>query len=1172
MLTNEYHIDKRYYSYKRVDIRYRIIAVLLGILILATSIFGIAITAYAANDTTAVKKSNYVISDMDKARPALEGIARERQISALVYLKDAYTIRGEADAYSDNKATVASGQLLYITGVDADAGRNIWYKVQYNSDTGVITGFVEREFLACSDARFLDWEDKYITTVGREEVRSVTDCADIEAFPASYRDALYALKAKHPDWIFVKQNTGLDFNASVAYEGVGEYSLIWTKSCLSSWIESKYDNSWSYASDGIIAYYMDPRNFLTETGIFQFEQLTYNPDYHKESSVQKILNGTFMSGGIEGTTESYAGTFMSIAAKYNVSPLLQAARVKQEQGVAGTSPLISGNYPGFEGYYNYYNIGASSANPIADGLAKAKEKHWDSRIKSLDGGAFFISDRYIRRGQDTLYLQKFDVDASYDGLMRHQYMQNIVAPSSEASSVYKGYQAAGMLTGTPFVFRIPVYNNMPSGRATKPSTPDTLTVNMDKVENLPVEQSAVLIPYINGGLCEAYEYQYSSSDSSVAAVDDNGVITGKKPGNATITCKAGTAGSTTCTVSVIKADIAVSDVDKPELKVTYDPLATLSDISLPDNFAWTDPSTVPVVDNQGYTATYSPDNSRYNSLSMTLNVEVAKAKTSAAEIKVPSDVTVTAGSELVTAALPNHFKWADSTATVPNKAGDYKYKAIYCLDEVNYEPTEDIEINVHVECAEHRFSEWSEPKNGYITRTCEICGEKEKLKVDEKVTDEDCTTLGHDMVDGVCSRCGYEEPPLQQHTHEYSLSSDTATCTEDGVKTYTCSCGDSYTEESKATGHHMVGNKCDKCDYVYTPTAAVTPLPTTPVKTTPTVAATPTVGVTPTAGVTPTSVPTPTAGPTPTPTAKPTVIPTPTAGPTPTTAPSKAVAQITKIVVPTTEPTPTTAPTEQVQDDQSETSVETSPATNPETQTEEQPQIREIASGMTQAIKPIEKSEEKTAVANDNKQEPETVTETTEEPSITEIEVSVESSESAEPEDIVIDAGEGATWTIPGESSDAASQIDMTVTMGTDSIPEKAIEKLKTDDYMTLSIAYDGEFGFDAKLTVNTGEEHAGKYANLYYFNPNREKLELIDSVKTTVDGDATFDMKHASDYVITFTDKQMFTQSGSNTMLFIIMGIILAGGLGVLVFVLVKMHMNPIKDDDFYFDLDDDR
>ena len=45
-------------------------------------------------------------------------------------------------------------------------------------------------------------------------------------------------------------------------------------------------------------------------------------------------------------------------------------------------------------------------------------------------------------------------------------------------------------------------------------------------------------------------------------------------------------------------------------------------------------------------------------------------------------------------------------------------------------------------------------------------------------------------------------PASASHTHEYTSAETTApTCTEKGVMTYTCSCGDSYTEDIDPTGH-----------------------------------------------------------------------------------------------------------------------------------------------------------------------------------------------------------------------------------------------------------------------------------------------------------------------------------------------------------------------------------
>ena len=52
----------------------------------------------------------------------------------------------------------------------------------------------------------------------------------------------------------------------------------------------------------------------------------------------------------------------------------------------------------------------------------------------------------------------------------------------------------------------------------------------------------------------------------------------------------------------------------------------------------------------------------------------------------------------------------------------------------------------------------------------------------------------------------------EAHTHSYTGTVTTeATCTEDGVKTFTCECGDSYTEVIKATGHNYVDGVCTEC-------------------------------------------------------------------------------------------------------------------------------------------------------------------------------------------------------------------------------------------------------------------------------------------------------------------------------------------------------------------------
>ena len=176
---------------------------------------------------------------------------------------------------------------------------------------------------------------------------------------------------------------------------------------------------------------------------------------------------------------TFSHIFWAIGAEQQVSPFHLAARVYQEQG-QGTSPLISGNYPGYEGYYNYFNISASGSTNeqvITNGLNYARNNGWDNAYASILGGANVISANYIKKGQDTLYLQKFNVSTTASNpVYTHQYMQNIAAPTSEALSMKKLYESAGALENT-FVFKIPVYENMPASPCPVSYTHLTLPTN-----------------------------------------------------------------------------------------------------------------------------------------------------------------------------------------------------------------------------------------------------------------------------------------------------------------------------------------------------------------------------------------------------------------------------------------------------------------------------------------------------------------------------------------------------------------------------------------------------------------------------------------------------------------------------------------------------------------------
>ena len=412
---------------------------------------------------------------LKEAQSALGDILETKDVTAVVYLTEEYLMRTGPDWDSDIVLRVPSGQSVWIQNMELAPDYKVWMQVELCFRDQIYTGYIQREYLACADEVFLGWEadyglktdelEKFASEDGQPQVP-----ADIEQFPESYRESLMALKQAHPNWIFVKMDTGLEWDYVVKEELLGGRSLVPTS--LGKHLgEGKFSKGWDYATKEALEYYLDPRNGLTEQGVFQFEQLTFNESYHTDCAVavQEFLNSTFMRGLVPQTNMTYAFVIWAVGKEENISPFHLASRIYQEQG-QGTSPLISGTYPGFEGYYNYFNFKASGKTDkevIENGLAYAKAQNWNTPYLAIHLGARVLGANYIKKGQDTLYLQKFDVDASANGMFSHQYMQNICAPSSEAKSIKKLYEKAGALDNI-FVFKIPVYNNMPEGKAAMP--------------------------------------------------------------------------------------------------------------------------------------------------------------------------------------------------------------------------------------------------------------------------------------------------------------------------------------------------------------------------------------------------------------------------------------------------------------------------------------------------------------------------------------------------------------------------------------------------------------------------------------------------------------------------------------------------------------------------------
>lgn len=390
---------------------------------------------------------------------------------------DVLNVRSGAGTGYSKTGTVSYGDSLTILSETTDSSGAKWYKIS----CGNVTGYVSAAYVqltssgsqGSSDADF----ESYMTKQG---------------FPESYKPYLRKLHEQHPKWIFTAQKLGVDWNTALKEECVVGRNLVHS-SALASWKSMEkgaydfnggywygFDGSWVAASKEIIMYYMDPRNFLNDTYIFMFENQSYDPSYQTESGVKTILADTFMSGSYTCPDTkkkyTYSQTFMDAAKKSGVSPYHLASRCRNEQGVNG-APQSLGTVKGYENYFNFFDIQAYATSTMTAaemGCKYAKTTNptyllpWTNQYKSIVGGSIFLGTGYITKGQDTLYLQKFDMVDGGNGLYYHQYMTCVFGQANEAISLKNAYSQD--ILNSAMEFKIPVYNNMPDKLCPKPTS------------------------------------------------------------------------------------------------------------------------------------------------------------------------------------------------------------------------------------------------------------------------------------------------------------------------------------------------------------------------------------------------------------------------------------------------------------------------------------------------------------------------------------------------------------------------------------------------------------------------------------------------------------------------------------------------------------------------------
>ena len=382
--------------------------------------------------------------------------------------------------YQGKNVQLNVGNSVKIVGETNASDGSLWYNIKFEYNSGVeLTGYMHSAYVDVDDYSYTEDTDfeEYMTKQG---------------FPESYKTGLRKLHSKYPNWVFIADHVDYDFETVVKNESVVGRSLVGRNS-ISSWKSLDYGSynwetgewatfdgtAWCAASKELVAYSMDPRNFLDETYIFQFELLSFNANIHKIDNVQMLLNGSFMANDESISGVSYAQTFMDAAAQSGVSPYHLASRVIQEVGSKGTSGSVTGYYAPstgnvYKSLFNFYNIGAYASGgrgAVENGLIYASKtdssniRPWNTKYKAIVGGAIFIGKGYINIGQDTIYYEKFDlVGTPYT----HQYMTNIQAPKSEAAKMSKAYTDE-MKKSISLVFKIPVYKNMPDNACPCPT-------------------------------------------------------------------------------------------------------------------------------------------------------------------------------------------------------------------------------------------------------------------------------------------------------------------------------------------------------------------------------------------------------------------------------------------------------------------------------------------------------------------------------------------------------------------------------------------------------------------------------------------------------------------------------------------------------------------------------
>lgn len=528
-----------------------------------------------------------------------------------------------------------------------------------------------------------------------------------------------------------------------------------------------------------------------------------------------------------------------------------------------------------------------------------------------------------------------------------------------------------------------------------------------------------------------------------------------------------------------------------------------NEVTVDGNWSWENPDIVPMVDNEGYVAVFTPtDNVNYKPTTAVVTLSLGKATPEITE--KPTAAAITYGQTLAESQLSGGagnvagtFAWKDGSVRPTVSDGDATpYEVVFTSTDSNWGKAETtVTLTVHkAPCPSnmpqakmepaHRVKTvgevelpqgwyWEEAdalleltdetavtatavyngsdKGNYETESVEIvlirsiC-EHAQTAVNG-MRDATCQTEGY-TGDTVCAECGVTllvgtAIPKTEHRFTSAVTKE-ATTQEEGILTYACgACGYSYTEAI----------------------AKLAPTPEPEEDTTSDAA----------------------------PTETPATSPAPTAAPAATTAPTAAPAAkpaATPIPVPATKPAVTPEPDVEMPYLKNDTGKNSWELIGEQLENAPDSDVIDVEMNGTTTV-------------------PGDIFDTIKGRDVT----------------VVFHMGDGITWTVNGQDVTAAGKnIDFGVVFGGEAgktIPVEIINNVTGERYsVNLTLAYDGEFGFRATLTVNMDKKNAGFFANLFYYNEQSGELEFICAGEIDSQGEVGLTFTHASDYTI-IVDRQ---------------------------------------------------